>query len=240
MKHLLLFILLISTPLFAQQRTLTGVVHAEDGTALPGVNVAVKNTRQGTITDTDGRFTLPLVKGETLLFSFIGFTAKELPITTSNEYNVTLLASTHTLGEVQVVGSRNANRTKTDSPVPVDMIDLKPLQESAPQVSITQLLQYVSPSFHSVNGTNAGDQVTASNQSAATRALGIPTLTPEKSKGYAVGFTSQPFRSFQLTVDAYLVDVDNRVGNTGNFSATDVNLPAEVRALFVQTGTTQA
>ncbi len=175
MEHLLLLILLISTPLLAQQRTLTGVVSAEDGAPLPGVNVAVKNTRQGTITDTDGRFTLALVKGEALVFSFIGFIAKELPVTSSNEYDVTLLASTHTLGEVQVVGSRNANRTKIDSPVPVDIIDLKPLLESAPQVSITQLLQYVSPSFHSVNGTNAGDAGSALNLS-QLRGLGVDQL----------------------------------------------------------------
>lgn len=44
----------------------------------------------------------------------------------------------------------------------------------------------------------------------------------------------------ELSVDAYLIDIKNRVGNTGNFSATDQNLPADVRALLLQTGTTQA
>lgn len=84
------------------------------------------------------------------------------------------------------------------------------------------------------------DQVTASNKNAATRALGIPSLTPEKSTGYTAGITSQPARNVELSVDAYLVDIKNRVGNTGNFSATDPNLPADVRALLLQTGTTQA
>jgi len=157
----------------AQQRTLTGVVTiSEDGSALPGVNVSIKNTKQGTITDADGRFSISLVKGTTLVFSFIGFTAKEVPIGSENEFKITLEPSTHTLGEVQVVGSRNANRTKLDSPVPVDVIDLKPLLESAPQVSITQLLQYVSPSFHSVNGSNAGDAGSALNLS-QLRGLGV-------------------------------------------------------------------
>jgi iron complex outermembrane receptor protein len=173
MKKYILFLLFLPFSTFAQQRTLTGTVTAsEDGVALPGVNVTVKSTRQGAITDADGRFSISLVKGETLVFSFIGFTAREVPITQANEYNIALQASTHTLGEVQVVGSRNANRTKTDSPVPVDVIDLKPLLESAPQVSITQLLQYVSPSFHSVNGTNAGDAGSALNLS-QLRGLGV-------------------------------------------------------------------
>lgn len=84
------------------------------------------------------------------------------------------------------------------------------------------------------------DQVTASNKSAATRALGIPSLTPERSTGYTAGITSQPVHRAEFTADAYYVEIKNRVGNTGNFSANDANLPADVRALLLQTGTTQA
>ncbi|RBL91068.1 TonB-dependent receptor plug domain-containing protein [Chitinophaga flava] len=84
------------------------------------------------------------------------------------------------------------------------------------------------------------DQVTASNKSAATRALGIPSLTPERSTGYTAGITSQPVPNAELTADAYYVKINNRVGNTGNFSANDNNLPPDVRALLLQTGTTQA
>ncbi|SHM59162.1 iron complex outermembrane recepter protein [Chitinophaga jiangningensis] len=86
----------------------------------------------------------------------------------------------------------------------------------------------------------AVDQVTASNKSAAARALGIPLLSPEKSTGYTAGITSQPATNVELTIDGYLIDIKNRVGNTGNFSATDPNLPAEVRSLLLATGTTQA
>ncbi|MCF0055300.1 TonB-dependent receptor [Dyadobacter sp. CY356] len=172
-KFILLFFLLASLSSFAQQRILSGSVRTtEDNSPLPGVNVSIKGSRQGTITDANGQFTLGIVKGETLVFSFIGFIAQEIPVGASNEYNVTLAPSTHTLGEVQVVGSRNANRTKLDSPVPVDVIDIKSLLESAPQVSITQLLQYVSPSFHSVNGSNAGDAGSALNLS-QLRGLGV-------------------------------------------------------------------
>ncbi|WP_339071635.1 TonB-dependent receptor [Chitinophaga sp. 180180018-3] len=85
----------------------------------------------------------------------------------------------------------------------------------------------------------AVDLVTASNKSAATRALGIPSLTPERSTGYTAGITSQPVHNAELSIDAYQIDIRNRVGNTGNFSTTDPNLPADVRALLLQTGTTQ-
>ncbi|MCW3465258.1 TonB-dependent receptor plug domain-containing protein [Chitinophaga nivalis] len=86
----------------------------------------------------------------------------------------------------------------------------------------------------------AVDQVTASNKSAASRALGIPALTPERSTGYTAGITSQPVPRAEFSADAYYISIDNRVGNTGNFSATDPNLPADLRALLLQTGTTQA
>lgn len=86
----------------------------------------------------------------------------------------------------------------------------------------------------------AVDLVTASNKSAAARALGIPSLTPEKSRGYSAGITSRPAPLAELSIDAYHIEIDNRVGNTGNFSATDTNLPEDVRALLLQTGTTQA
>ncbi|MCF2517774.1 TonB-dependent receptor [Dyadobacter sp. CY351] len=172
-RYILLLFVFAAFKSFAQQRILNGkVTDAVSGEALPGVNVSVKGTRQGTLTDADGKYALNLIKGETLVFSFVGFSAQEVKISTDNQYDISLQPSSQQLGEVQVVGSRNANRTKLDSPVPVDVIDLKPLLESAPQVSITQLLQYVSPSFHSVNGSNAGDAGSALNLS-QLRGLGV-------------------------------------------------------------------
>jgi iron complex outermembrane receptor protein len=86
----------------------------------------------------------------------------------------------------------------------------------------------------------AVDLVTASNKSAAARALGIPALTPERSRGFSAGITSEPAPRAEISIDAYHIEVDNRVGNTGNFSALDTNLPEDVRNLLLQTGTTQA
>ena len=150
------------------------VVSAEDNAALVGVSVVIKNTTTGTATDAEGKFSLTAPPGSVLVFSYIGYEPLEKPATGS-DLAISLVPSTRLLGEVQVVGSRNANRTKVESPVPVDVIDLKPLQESAPQVSITQILQYVSPSFHSVNGSNAGDAGSALNL-AQLRGLGVDQI----------------------------------------------------------------
>ncbi len=53
------------------------------------------------------------------------------------------------LGEVQIVGSRNAHRTKINSPVPVDVFDIKSIKDISLQTTLTQILQNVAPSFSS-------------------------------------------------------------------------------------------
>jgi TonB family protein len=80
------------------------VTFAEDGTALPGVNVLVKDTNQGTVTDAQGNYEIPVEQDNpTLLFSFIGFNSKEAEVT-SNEMNVALDTDVSELSEVVVVG----------------------------------------------------------------------------------------------------------------------------------------
>lgn len=57
--------------------------------------------------------------------------------------------------EVVIVGSRSGGRSKADSPVPVDVFNLKGLQESLPQTNINQILNSIAPSFTSTIQTNA-------------------------------------------------------------------------------------
>lgn len=63
----------------------------------------MKGTTNGTITDFDGNFTLTVTKGETLQFSYIGFTSKEVVANSSNLV-VEMKEDTETLDEVVVVG----------------------------------------------------------------------------------------------------------------------------------------
>lgn len=165
MRNIIYFLLLFvySAPVLAQTRTLSGkVIDGESGKPLPGVTVLIKGTNVGTSTDAEGGFKLGYTTGNTLVFSFVGYLTQELAIDENTTYNVTLQFGDRTLGEVLVVGSRNANRTKVDSPVPVDVIELGPLLESAPQVTVTQLLQYIAPSLHSLQ-SSGGDAASATN-----------------------------------------------------------------------------
>jgi len=130
------------------QREVTGTVTDVAGLPLVGVNVVEKGTTNGTTTDFDGNFALDVAEGATLTFSYIGFTSKDIVV--GSESNITVaLAEGLALDNVVVVGSRNPNRTATESTVPVDVIDISELNNVAPQVNLNQILNYVAPSFTS-------------------------------------------------------------------------------------------
>jgi hypothetical protein len=83
--------------------TITGRITSSNGEGLPGVTVLVKGTTTGTSSGEDGTYSLttPAETG-TLIFSFIGFTTKEVPFTGTSVINVTLEDDTKTLDEVVV------------------------------------------------------------------------------------------------------------------------------------------
>ena len=86
--------------------TVTGqVTDRETGDVLPGVNVLVKGTQQGAITDIDGNYQIKLTPGqETLVYSFIGYATKEKQATSSQYTEVALEADLQSLSEVVVTG----------------------------------------------------------------------------------------------------------------------------------------
>ncbi|MGV3640086.1 MAG: SusC/RagA family TonB-linked outer membrane protein [Adhaeribacter sp.] len=102
---LLMALLLLTTPLLAQQRTVSGRITGETGDALPGVTVLVKGTTNGTTTDTDGKYSLNVTDGNaTLVVSFIGYVSQEIALNNRSTANVTLAPDAKALEEVVVVG----------------------------------------------------------------------------------------------------------------------------------------
>lgn len=114
-KYLLLFfVLAFGVSVWAQERTVSGrVTSAEDGSALPGVNVVVKGTTNGTVTDADGNYSLSGVpaSGGSLVFSFIGLQTSEVVIGERSVVDVALSLDVQQLSEV-VVTSMAIEREK--------------------------------------------------------------------------------------------------------------------------------
>jgi TonB-linked SusC/RagA family outer membrane protein len=99
-----LFLLMWSTILLAQEMKVTGsVTNNADGSPIPGVNVVVKGTTIGTLTDLDGHYSLSVDKGQILQFSLVGMTTVEITVA-SDVINVKMTDAATDLSEVIVVG----------------------------------------------------------------------------------------------------------------------------------------
>ncbi|MBD9167854.1 MAG: TonB-dependent receptor [Parabacteroides johnsonii] len=99
----LLCVMFTATAL-AQQKTIKGTVVDAIGEPLIGVNVSVKGTTIGIITDIDGNYTLEVPSNSTIVFSYIGYQSQEVPVGNQSTINITLKDDTQKLEEVVVVG----------------------------------------------------------------------------------------------------------------------------------------
>src|SRR5690606_32013797 len=104
---LTLFLALIVQFTFAQDKSVTGVVTDQDGLPLPGANVLVKGTNNGTQTDFDGNYSIQASTGDVLVYSFVGQTTEERTVGAASSINVTLGLDAQALDEVVVTGALN-------------------------------------------------------------------------------------------------------------------------------------
>lgn len=132
-----------------------GRVVDEKGEPLPGVTILVKGTSKGTTTDFEGNYSISAEIGDVLQFSYVGLETKTVTIKETT-VNITLTGSGETLKDVVVVGSRKKGRVALDTPVAIDVINLSTTASATPQTDLTQILNYVAPSFTS-NSTTVAD-----------------------------------------------------------------------------------
>ena len=158
-KKLLLLLLMLPFGLLAQN-TLKGVVL--DGTnnqPLPGVNVLVTGTTNGTTTDFDGNFTLTNIKkGEKISFSYIGFTDETLIYENQKTITITLKEDQKELKDVVVIGY--GTTTKKDATGSLQSITTKDFNKGS-IVSADQLLTGKAPGVRITN--NGGQPDSAPN-----------------------------------------------------------------------------
>ena len=103
LHYLLMFVgmLLFSTAAFSQSK-ISGTVKDNGGEALIGVNIIIKETSTGTITDFDGNYSLDANQGDVLVFSYTGFETQEITVGAETTIDITLSEGS-TLDEVVVV-----------------------------------------------------------------------------------------------------------------------------------------
>lgn len=121
------------------QGTVEGTVSSDDGLPLPGVNVIVQGTNNGTQTDFDGNYEIDIDEANAVLvFSYLGFETQEITVGNNSTINVTLLTDQEALDEVVVIGYGTVR--KSDLTGAVSSIKAEEMNPGA-NVSVDQALQ---------------------------------------------------------------------------------------------------
>ncbi|MCK5344868.1 MAG: carboxypeptidase-like regulatory domain-containing protein, partial [Candidatus Heimdallarchaeota archaeon] len=95
----------ILSPLLAQPRTISGKVTTETEGTLPGVNVLIKGTTIGTITNPEGKYSINVESGNAVLvFSYMGYLSQEIAVGSLTELNIILIPKLTIVDEVVVIG----------------------------------------------------------------------------------------------------------------------------------------
>ncbi|HTE11873.1 MAG TPA: SusC/RagA family TonB-linked outer membrane protein [Chitinophagaceae bacterium] len=133
---LLLGVVLLCVQLTAQQRIITGKITDDKGNPIPNASIIVKGSSSGTVSQSDGTFTMKLTKGTMLVVSSLGFEATTIPI--QDKLTVSMKTDPNALSEVVVTGVGVAtSRKKLGISVETITADKLP---AAPTASISQAL----------------------------------------------------------------------------------------------------
>lgn len=113
----ILFTMLMSLNVLAQDIKVQGIVKDETGEAVIGASVMQKGTTNGAVTDIDGNFSLTVPSKATLLVSYIGFTTQEIAVDGRTQLEITLKEDDQTLNEVVVVGYGTMDKKELTSAI---------------------------------------------------------------------------------------------------------------------------
>lgn len=159
---LMIIFLFLGVAQMEAQHSVSGAVTDAKNEPLVGVNIQEAGTTNGATTDAYGSYELTVQSSSaTLIFSYIGFTTVEITLSGQNSLNVSMAGDVIQLGGINVVGSRNATRSATNSPVAIDIIDVSDLAIRYGKAELNQILQYAAPSFNATkqSGSDGADHI---------------------------------------------------------------------------------
>jgi TonB-linked SusC/RagA family outer membrane protein len=159
MKHLLICLILASfapfTLLSQQNITVSGVIYDEYGMPLPGATVIELGTVNGVSTDFDGNYTIEVLEGATLEYSYVGYQAQSMLADAENPINISLVPANELEEVVIVAYGTQSKQSIVGSVAVISESDI----QSQPATTITQAIQGSVPGINVVNtggvpGTN--------------------------------------------------------------------------------------
>ncbi|MGY5846016.1 SusC/RagA family TonB-linked outer membrane protein [Salegentibacter sp. HM20] len=203
-KTLMLILFCIgSFSLQAQTFSVSGTVdEAATGLPLPGVNIIVKNTSKGVVTDFDGNYTIDNVAaGEVLVFSYLGFLPQEVQVTPGQSViNISLQEDSEALGEVVVIGYGTQQRR--DITGAVSVVDNKTIEELNP-IKIEQALQGTAPGVNVTPSSGApGAGINVNIRGIASNSVNGPLILIDGYQGDLNTLNPNDIESISILKDA--------------------------------------
>jgi len=172
------FLLFLTSPSHAQNKTVTGKVNDNTGAALSNVSVQVKGTNTGTFTGTDGVFQINVSsRNSRLVFSFAGMATQEVSVGDQTTVNIQFQTGDNSLGEVVVIGYGTARKSDLTGAVATVKSD-KLLDR--PSTNISQALQ------GRVAGVDVTVNTSAPGEAAKVRIRGISSINSSLDPLYVV------------------------------------------------------
>ncbi len=161
-KQLMLMgiLFLFAHQLSAQKQPVTGKVTDSKGLPIESATVQIKSTKAGTSTDKDGRFTVMALPTDVLEIVSVGYKPRTIAVKNLSAA-IALETAVEELQEVVLIGSRKGARVKTESPVPVDVININQAGTATAKMDLTSVLNYAAPSFNynKQSGADGADHV---------------------------------------------------------------------------------
>lgn len=147
-----LAVLLTISQTFAQERTITGKVIDASGVGVPGASVYLKGTTRGTTTDAEGKYSIAVTEGATLVLQSLGYATQEFVIAGQTNIDATLAEDAQKLNEIVVVGYGTQERKDvTGSVAKIGSEDFNP-------GPITNPLQQINGKAAGVNINQVGSE----------------------------------------------------------------------------------
>lgn len=138
-----------SSLFYGQNQEIKGKVTTENGTPLEFATITIKGTKSNSATDSSGNFTINTTASTAkLIVSLFGYETREV-VANENFITIQLVLKDNNLDEIVIVGSRNPKKSKLETMVPVDVVNLAKIRNSIPQTSLNDILTYLTPSFNS-------------------------------------------------------------------------------------------
>src|SRR3982751_66104 len=122
-KLLLTTVAILATYFFYGQSVSGKVTDSKTNEGVGGVSVMVRSTRAGVVTTDNGSFTLKASASDVLEVSRIGYKTISVNVNGQSYISISFESTMEELGQIVLVGSRRGGRVRTESPVPVDVIN---------------------------------------------------------------------------------------------------------------------